>query len=590
MRFRLMNLILAGLLAAIGPSGSWAGWSEEAVKEDGTDVYYRKLREIDAANLAARNAGYKAIEEKKKEWAAAREKANQPQTAEVIVDDQKITVTEPTTVEEALGFKGDRRVRDLYEFSPDDYEVAVRDRWAINISDFKFDRPRYITADMTPGSSKTWFGFTFSITNSSTKPRRISPVFTAITNKGAFNVSSGGFLPERMFADTMERPLGGSLRLEDKELASQNIAPLESVVEMLTGGPEKTPGNLKPGYTFEPGQTRWGAAVWSEFNNDFTELKIAVQGLTNSHKYDEKMQRVLVLSFERNSDGFNVNQSYLKYTGKKWEYSWIWDQDITVPVPAEAKDPQIKIQQLKTPAGFERYVWAFPFEIKNSTRVNQEISIMSVSFVCPVEVDVGGIKVPVEVRVVDEGTSSIYKAAMLKDLGAEMVKNRFQNKALIDGSKTQVERNRIMIETGKAADKNWAIFDQNDVDWSNAIDQIEGFLSRGQDKAALSKQYWENAVKTAAKDNPKLLEKNPGYLYNPRRALNDDELKSVKEQILKAIPDAVEKAKTKKTVIAYFNSVSGMSTGEFRVSRSYRKPGVVEEDWLKGWEDSEKKP
>lgn len=594
MRFRLMVLLMAALAAARGTSV----WSEE----DSDEVYRNKLRAIESENLKNREAGYKAIEAKVKELQAAREKANQPQTAEITVDDQKITVKEPVSVEEALGFTGDRRVRDLYEFSPEDFDVATRDRWSINLTDFKLDAPRYISGEVAPGVTRTWFGFTFSITNSSTKPRRIAPVFTAITDKGVFNVASGGFLPERMFADSMARPLGGSSRLDDKELVSQNIAPLESVVELMTGG-YKAPGSgeaaveaapaggdkLKASYTFEPGQTRWGAAVWGEFDNHFSDLQIVVQGLTNSHKHEEKLQRVLVLSFERNSDGFSVAQSQLKYKGKKWDYLWMWDQDISIPLPADAKDPQIKTQQLKTPAGSERFVWSFPYEIKNSTHTNRELSIQSISFACPMEVDIGGTKVPIVVRVVDDGTSSIYKAQVLKELGGEATKDRFRNKALVDGSKTEVERRTIAIEAGKSADKNWAIFDQNDVNWSDAIDQVETFLSRSQDKAALSKQFWDNAIKDVVKTHPKLADRNPGYLYNAIRSLNEDEVKSLKEQVLKQLPESVEKAKAKKTVVAYFNGISGMSTGDFRISRSYKIPGVVDEAWLKGWEDEEKK-
>jgi len=588
MRFRLLYLIVAVVVAV------HAGAAR--TEEDPDAAYRKRVHEMEAKAAADREAGQKEVEKKIKELQDARAKGNEPQTAEITVDDQKITVTEPRTVEEALGFKGDRKVRDLYEFSPDDFDVAVRDRWAINLSDFKSDQPRYVSAEVSPGSFRTWFGFTFSITNADTKARRIAPVFTAVTDKGAFSVATGGYLPERMYADAMSRPLGGSIRLDDKELASQNVAPLESVIEMITGGtkapegaPDANPGGtwstLKAVTTFEPGQTRWGAALWGSFNNQFNQLNIVVSGLTNSHKHDEKLQRVLVLMFQRNSDGFSVNRNSLKYKGKKWEYLWMWDQDFAVPLPADAKDPQIKIQQVKTPAGGERLVWAFPFEVKNSTHTNRELSIQNISFACPIEVEVSGTKVPIEVRIDDDGSSSIYKAALLKELGGETVKDRFSSKTVEGGSKTNVQRHTIAIEAGKSADKNWAIFDQNDVNWDDTIDQIESFLSRAQDKQALSKQFWDNAIKDAVKSSPKLADKNPGYLYNPIRTLNDDELKAVKEQIAKALPEAIEKAKAKKTVVAYVTGISGMSSGEFRVSRSYKIPGVVDEAWLKSWDD-----
>ncbi len=298
--------------------------------------------------------------------------------------------------------------------------------------------------------------------------------------------------------------------------------------------------------------------MWSEFDNHFSQLKFVVKGLTNSHKSDEKLLRVLVLSFERAGDGFNVSRSELKYLGKKWEYIWMWDQDITVPVPTDAKDPQIKVSNLKTATGSERHLVAFPFEIKNSTKTNQEISITNVALALPIEVEIGGVKVPLEARINDDGFSTISKAAMLKELSVDSTKDRYQNKTLVDGSKTQVERRKIMIESGKAADKNWAVFDQNDVDWDDAVDQVESFLSAawtsGGIETVLGRTHQERRrgrSETARKESRKFVQ--------PRRSLNEDEVKALKEQIAKALPDAIEKAKAKKNVTAYFNAVSGMS-------------------------------
>src|SRR5205085_9057094 len=129
------------------------------------------------------------------------------------------------------------------------------------------------------------------------KPRGIAPTFTAGTDNLVFSATSGGFLAERVLADAMFRPLGGSDKISDKEMLSQNISALESVADMITVGAEKPGSVLKPAYTFEPGQTRWGAALWSEFDNRFRELKIIVSGLSNAHRFDEKMRRVLVLTF-----------------------------------------------------------------------------------------------------------------------------------------------------------------------------------------------------------------------------------------------------------------------------------------------------
>src|SRR5262249_45968083 len=146
---------------------------------------------------------------------------------------------------------------------------------------------------------------------------------------------------------------------------------------------------------------------------------------------------------------------------------WMWDQDISVPLPAAANDPRIKIQTLQTPAGASKLAWAFPFVIKNSTRFNEEISVNTVSFVCPVDVTIGGATVKVEAKVVDEGMSTIYKSQLLKALGKESPKDRWESKAPQENLQTRVEKRSYVVESNKALDEMMAVFDAADVDWDD---------------------------------------------------------------------------------------------------------------------------
>lgn len=587
MRFWHSALVLALVLV----QSVWAGEIIE-MKEmpENVDPADKKFIEDKQAARTKLNDERKAMDEqlvaKVKELERQREILAKPGTASVTVDDETKEVVEPANMEKALGFEAPRRVRDEYEISPDDFEIKVHDRWSINASDFKIDQPQYVTSELRYGAAKTWFGVTYSITNTTPKKRRIAPVFVAVTDKGVFNHQVGGFIPERIMADSTLRPLADSRELRDKEAEALRLPPLESTHRLANYAidPEKGTAKLSPMETFEPGQTRWGAALWSGFSDEFTELKIVVHGLCNSHRYDEKMRRVLILTFERKDDEFHVHRSQLKYKDKRFDFLWAWDQDISVPLPTDAKDPQIKAQTLKTPSGGEKLVWAFPFVIKNSTRFNQSIAVNTAAFACPVEVTVGDAKVTVETKIVDDGRSSIYKAQMLKALGKEMIKDRFQYLPSEEGSKTTTERRMTPVESTKELAENWAIFDEADVDWADAVLQVETALTEKLDKTAAAAQEWERVAKAIAPDNKDLLQKNPGLLYDPRRRLTDDELKSVKEQIAKGIAGAVEAAKTKKRVVAYFDCTSALSTGTYRISRSYRKPGVVEEGWLTEWE------
>ncbi|HEY3324541.1 MAG TPA: hypothetical protein VGP72_29080 [Planctomycetota bacterium] len=557
---------------------------------DPDDVKFLKDRQDARVKvLSARKELFDNFNKMLSDLQAQRQKASELGSAKVTIDEETKDVAEPANIEAALGLK--QPVRDPYEISPDDFQILDHDRWSVNQSDVHFDAPQYIVTDRIQGSKQKWFGFTFTITNSTPKKRGIVPQFVAITNKGVFNFAVGGFLPERMLADVVRRPLGYSEELRDKDLLSQGVAPLESLASLNANALDSVKGTTQfaPRATFEPGQTRWGAALWSNFSDEFTELKIVVHGLGNAHRYDEKMRRVLVLTFARNDDEFNVQRSELKLKGTKWEYLWMWDQDIAVPIPTDAKDPQIKVQPLKTPAGTDKLAFAFPFVIKNSTRANQTLAINSISFVCPMEIDIGGTKIPVEVKVVDDGRSTIYKAQFLKGLTKECPKDRFElNKTATEGSKTQLQRRTTIIEAGKALDELYAVFDEADVNWDDVKLQVETALSDKVDRKAASKATWEQIVKNVAPNKPELAGKDPGFLYDPRRQLTEEEFKNVQEQVKKNLPAALDTAKAKKTVLAYFDCTSGLSTGSFRINRCYRQLGVVQEEWLKAWEELDK--
>ena len=586
----------------------------DGIAQDDKD-YIAKVQADKAKQLQAMKEGYDKLANTAKELQDKREKTLEILgKADVTVDEDTKSVEEPKSMEGSLGMKEGRRVRDAYEVSPDDFDIASHEIWSINVSDFKFDPPQYVTGGLHYGSDKTWFGFTFSITNTTSKRRRIAPTFTAITNKGVYNMAVSGFVAERMMADSLFRPLGNSGTLSDKEMLSQRVMPVESFIALGTSALDPETGLTKPsnmletgGATFEPGQTRTGAVIWTNFSNEFTELKIVVSGLTNAHHYGsqmltaagstdlpkvnndgEKMRRVLVLTFDRRDDEFDIHRSELKYKDKRFEYVWMWDQDISIPLPADAKDPQIKTQQVKIGAT-QKLMWGFPFTIRNSTRYNQEISINSIAFVCPVEVDVGGTKVPVNVKVVDDGNSTIYKMALMKAIQKDSPRDRFESKTAPEDAELRVERRKYTFEPGKGLETElWAAFDEKDVDWDSVRTDIETILTEKLDKKAVAKDTWEKVAQAIAPDNKDLLQKNPGFMYDPRRRLTEDEFTQVKDQVSKGISAAIDAAKAKKTVVAYFDCTSKLSTGSYRISRSYRLPGVVDDTWLKAWEDLDK--
>ena len=310
------------------------------------DDYLAKKKEMRAKIAKARDELIAKNQQTLAEIADKAAKLQVAKTDQVTVDEETIQVKEPLTVEEVIGKK---TVRDLYEKNPDDFDILVQERWAINKTDLRIDEPQYIVVDTEAGDTRKYWGFTFTLTNSTTKPRRIAPVMVAVTNKGAFSWEVGGFLPQRMAADSLYRPLGPSENPADKKMLEEGVQPLESVAVLATqvlgpGGVQKPAVPPEAAATFEPGQTRWGVALWPDFNDDFTQLKIVVNGLTNSHRYEKKLRRVLVIEFTRGDDEFDVYRTPLVYKGKEWQLLWMRDQDVNVPADAHPSRFQQKLQ------------------------------------------------------------------------------------------------------------------------------------------------------------------------------------------------------------------------------------------------------
>lgn len=193
---------------------------------------------------------FQKIAEQQKKMEEEDAKLAVPQTDNVTVDGETIQVKQPDSVQEVIGKK---TVRDIYEISTEDFDIEVHERWSLNKSDFLMDDPQYIVVDGKAGYPEKYWGFTFSIKNTTTKPRRIMPTFLAVTNKGVFSYQTGGFLPQRIAADSMYRPLTDTANARDKKLLSENVAPLESVGALATellgeGGAQKlaVPPNRSP--------------------------------------------------------------------------------------------------------------------------------------------------------------------------------------------------------------------------------------------------------------------------------------------------------------------------------------------------------
>ena len=183
--YRLTALAVLLGLAAFRTSGGEVQLIEERDKppdikqyDPKYDDYLAKKKEMRAKITKARDELVAKNQQTLAEIADKAAKLQVAKTDQVTVDEETIQVKEPPTVEEVIGKK---TVRDLYEKNPDDFDILVQERWAVNKTDLRIDEPQYIVVDTEAGGTRKYWGFTFTLTNSTTKPRRIAPVMVAVT-------------------------------------------------------------------------------------------------------------------------------------------------------------------------------------------------------------------------------------------------------------------------------------------------------------------------------------------------------------------------------------------------------------------------
>ncbi len=482
------------------------------------------------------------LEEFKKSILEENAKLQEVKSTEVAIDDDKLTVKEPATPEEAIGRS---KIRDIFEITPDDFDILTHERWSLHMHDFKCDNFVLVDENLAQIRGRTWLAICFSITNSTDKPRAICPKFTLMTNKGAIRHHMGGFVPTRILSDSV-------------------LKELESPVDMFAFF-RKEGNNLVPMQRFEPGAVRHGACVFPVEDQEFfmfNEAQLLVDGLNNSYKYDKKLKRTLVLTFEREGAEFFPHRVGFKYRGKRWEWIWMWDQDISVSLEG------IMDRKMKTPNERDKFLWAVNWEQSNSTGTPQPIKISEVRMLLPMKIEVGGAQLDIRAEVVDDGKSTIHKAAYMKEAGMD--------------HKTE----RLMSATIKPGDKvsGTAIFDGADVDFEKVFEDVETLLTLRLDRDAEAKAKAEKAVPM----NPDRKVSLPFSLYTARRTLTPEEREAVRTQVLAQVEPAVQGLKARKTMTLAFRAESGLATGERAITRSYRKPGKIEEDWLRAWEGLEK--
>ena len=298
-------------------------------------------------------------------------------------------------------------------------------------------------------------------------------------------------------------------------------------------------------------------------------MKIVVDGLDNDMKYAKNLRRALVLHFARRGDEFYPQRESLAFKGKDFEYVWNWYQGITIQKPSK--------MTIETPTKKrEKDMWYYKYELANRTGKPQDISLRRFDSVVTVKVNLAvNRKVSrldaesgrtiekavdrefngdVEVNLVDDGKSTIHRAQVMREIGAEFRADRFFKGTLKPGKTVE----------------GLVVFDQTDVDFGPIYTYIE---------SRLNAQGFESTL-----EDPQTIEDFFVKVRPPLIKLTEEEKNSIRDQVIAAVPDALDDLRGDKRIIADVTARAGIASGTFRIRRTYFQRGKIEEFWINKWE------
>jgi len=467
----------------------------------------------------------------------------------VNVDGKEISKGEPKDPPEAI-WKGRGKPMSVWKRSPDDYDILVHDVWKLKKEDLRADRMAQITVELEYLPDPTYNVISFKVTNSTHKARRISPRLWIVTSDMRFTPEVGGLI--------VQRAVEKSTLKDYEDLAG------------LAGLAVRDPsGALEQSGYFAPGQTRRGIAIFKRFDQEMDEMKVVVDGLDNDMRYHENLRRALVLDYGHVGDEFYPQRESLEFRGKSFEYIWNWYQGITIGKPSRI--------QIETPSKKrQKNLWYYKYTLANRTRKPQALELTRFDTVVKVSVNLsvsrkaGGLDPEsgkaverpfskefdgeVEAAIVDEGMSTIHKAQVMREIGAEFKVDRFFKGELAPGKSFE----------------GLVIFDEAEVDWEPIYEHIENRMNA------------KGFVSTL--ENPEKIEDFYVKIRSPVVRLTDEEKAKIRTQILGAIPDALSERHGKKRIVGDVTGKSGIGSGRFRIRRSFFQRGTIEDYWLNKWE------
>lgn len=559
---RVVSLaFLAALPAVLSARPSLAQWG--ATEEEDVVESARKLvqRNRDRAKERQKQLE-REYEENKKETEEKLDKRRRElerrKTEDAVSGDVEVTAEEPGALADVL----DNPPADARSYpdpeDPDQLKYFNRlehVKWSIKLDDFRIvARPARVLIDKPIGAlypahdrdpitgaetirfRDVFFAIPFTVKNSEDREVIMAPRMWLISENMRVTPETGGFIAKKVVERSMFREL--------------------STTFDLLGYVKKNPEGAKETVqALGPGEMRHGVAIFPQPNPEFDRLTLVVDGLSNAYRFSRKMKRVLKAEFARPGDEFYPDKETIEFLGKDWAWLWMWYEEISTG-PVEAFE-------VESPSGAEaapRRLWACQLTISNHSGEPQKIAIQKIGAV--VRMVVLGVE-DVEVKLADDGKSTIYKGQVMRKMAQPVQGQRFFSGGL------DPDQSKVFL----------AIFDPQDVDWEAVHRQVEAGLT-----GDISIGYGREPLKPGIESFVPDLEK----LRSVKRVtLTEDQKAQVREEVGAQVRKAMEREQAGKRLTANVTAASGLATGTYRIIRSYFRDGVIEPGWIHKWEAGE---
>ncbi len=390
-----------------------------------------------------------------------------------------------------------------YEFDERDFGRIEHKTWSLRKEDFREDRPLEVQLGLAGLDDELRFVLPYSITNSTGAPRIIGPNLWLATAERKLEPEIGGFVVQQDVQATLYRKV-------------------ETTFDLIGYVEKKADGTKEMVGAFEAGETKWGVAIFPRLDPMANRFAVVVEGLGNAYDYDQKLERVLAVYYSRPGDEFARQEDPILFQGKKWVHRWMWYSEIECD--------EVRQFRIEGPTGERTHAyWSYDYSVCNSTRVPLMLNMRSFNTVVTVEI----MDHKFDVEFVDDGSSTIGKAEVLRRKGKRFAANRLY---------------RGRIDPGDTR-RGTVIFDDQDIDFDKLFGDIEDRLT-----PSFARHYGEDGELASL-----TIEKSK--LVREKRKLSPKEKAALREEIFEKVAEALEQEREKERIRA-------------RVTASYRLAAV----------------